>query len=90
MLDKATYLKPAVMFGSKTIQVQPTPRFPLNRDQPFPSRMSYSRRPKAERRRGRLTDTSIAGSKARDMQSTEVMSNETGEGVYPSLISRYA
>ncbi|KAF8495799.1 hypothetical protein F5888DRAFT_1907745 [Russula emetica] len=39
--------------------------------------MSYNRRPKAEGRRERLTNTGIAASRARDVESTEVVSNKT-------------
>ena len=47
--------------------------------------MSYSHRPKAERRRERLINTSITASGARDMESTKVMLNETGEGSHSSF-----
>ncbi|KAI0278120.1 hypothetical protein BGY98DRAFT_975495 [Russula aff. rugulosa BPL654] len=43
--------------------------------------MSYSRRPKAEGRREKFTNTSIAASGARDMGSTKVMLNETDHAV---------
>ncbi|KAF8502703.1 hypothetical protein F5888DRAFT_1631805 [Russula emetica] len=39
--------------------------------------MSYNRRPKADGRRERLTNTSIAASRARDVESTEVVSTKT-------------
>ena len=84
-LDEATYLKPTVMFGSKTIQFRTHSPLPLNREQPFPFQMSYSRRPKAGGRRKRLTDTSIAASGAGGVESTEFVSNKTGEGVHASL-----
>ena len=49
--------------------------------------MSYSRRQQnAEGRRGRLTN-SIAASIMRDRASTNVVWNEIGEGVHPSLTS---
>jgi hypothetical protein len=49
--------------------------------------MSYTRQPlaKAGRRRERLTNTSIAASRARGVESTQVMSSKRGEGVHPSL-----
>ncbi|KAF8489377.1 hypothetical protein F5888DRAFT_1738804 [Russula emetica] len=61
MLDEATYLKSTVMFGSKTIQVQN----PLLTSVPL------------NWRRERLTNTSMAASGARDVESTEVVSNKT-------------
>jgi hypothetical protein len=86
MLDEATYLKPTVMFGSKTIQVQ-NPHFLSTVNNISHSKMSYSRRSKAEGRRERLTNTTIAASGARDVEITDVMANETGEGVHPSSTS---
>jgi hypothetical protein len=51
--------------------------------------MSYNRRPKAEGHET-FNNTSITASGARDVESTQVMLNETGEGVRRSLTSSYA
>jgi hypothetical protein len=67
------------MFGSKTIQVQ-NPHFLSTVNNVSHSKMSYSRPPNLKAgRRERLINTTIAASGARDVEITDVMSNETGE-----------